>query len=283
MRSHYLFKYKDHRWGIEKGSISNIHLRNSRTLQIFQCLAEIQKDCLSKRRFKKNVTKWKSANKQKQQQAKETKKHSSGGFRIKGLFYLTIILLGGVVYSDVQTNGSWKDSNTAYLMKKYHVCEYSHKVLNKTSESIKWVNLKIDNQFPGYEKKLHETLEPYSEMLSDVGQISYDIILTAKLGIATGFSIIADSIEDRFPGLLDQTRKTFTSALSSTAFYTKKGVSYLRDEFFVGNMSPENMSKVAVETLTATQQKINEFYVWSYERAQEFYVWGHEKVRTVIK
>lgn len=72
------------------------------------------------------------------------------------------------------------DSVLAKVLKDYHVCEYSHKVLNKTSEGIKWINSEIDKQFPGYEKKLHETIEPYSELFSDLSIFSYKILSNAK-------------------------------------------------------------------------------------------------------
>ncbi|KAL3289187.1 hypothetical protein HHI36_003623 [Cryptolaemus montrouzieri] len=221
---------------------------------------------------KKMASKSKSGNKQQQkQQQKEVKKATSGGFPVKTFLFLFTVL-GAVIYADVETSGSWKDSNTALLLKKYHVCEYSHKVINTTRDGIRWVNSEIDKQFPGYEQKLHETLEPYGEMLSDVGVISYNIASNTKNAFLVGVGTVITKIEEQAPGLVENTVDGIRTVLKNTVNFTKRSANYLKEEVFVGKLAPEHVGKVIVEALNTTQQMVNQYYVWAYE-----------KVRTVIK
>ncbi|XP_044746223.1 uncharacterized protein LOC123307835 isoform X2 [Coccinella septempunctata] len=214
----------------------------------------------------------KKSSKQQKHQAKESKKANGDKVSIKILLLLSFTILGLVIFTDVQRHGSWKDSVLANLLKDYHVCEYSHKVLNKTSEGIRWINSEIDKQFPGYEKKLHETLEPYSELISDLGIISYKLLSNAKESVIILYGNLLTKIEEYAPGLLDQTADGLRNTLNQLTIYSKKSLKYLREEVFVGNLAPEYMGKVIIDLMNNGIEKVNEFYVW-----------GYEKVRTVIK
>lgn len=214
----------------------------------------------------------KKSSKQQKHQAKESKKATGVKKPIKTLLLFSFILLGLVIFTDVQRHGSWKDSVLANLLKDYHVCEYSHQVLNKTSEGIRWINSEIDKQFPGYEKKLHETLEPYSELISDFSIVSYKVVLNAKDSVVVVYGNLVKKIDDYAPGLLDQTGNAIRNAFAELINLSRKTMKYFREEVFVGNLAPEHMAKVMVDLVNTALQKVNEFYVW-----------GYEKVRTVIK
>ncbi|KAG5876904.1 hypothetical protein JTB14_001188 [Gonioctena quinquepunctata] len=190
------------------------------------------------------------------------------GFPMKTTLLFITLAIAGLVYYDIKLHGTWNDSITHKTLKDYHVCEYTHLAINKTKKGLYWMDDRIEENFPDYHKTVVDVSEPYVVLLVNVGKLSRNVFLHMKEVVIEQYPIVLQSIESNIPGLIEQSQNTASNIYSTSVLYFNRGVDYLKEEVFIGQLSPENVQRVVIEALNTTQQKALECYHWIYEKVQ---------------
>ncbi|XP_050500167.1 transmembrane protein 214 [Diabrotica virgifera virgifera] len=190
-----------------------------------------------------------------------------GGFPYKLLILLTLAV-GGAISYDIKQHGSWNDSLTRKTLKEYKVCEYSHLAIDRVKSGLHWTSEKIEEQFPGLQQNVAVFSEPYVELLVNLGKIGRNVAFNVKDVIVEKYPVVVESVEAYLPGLVENSQKAISEVYITSVLYFNRGVDYLKNEVFVGQLSPENMQRVVVEAFNTTQQKAVEYYHWIYKKVQ---------------
>ncbi|KAK5649111.1 hypothetical protein RI129_004003 [Pyrocoelia pectoralis] len=195
-------------------------------------------------------------------------KKRSRGFPYRFCTGILIAAIAGVLYYDINQHGSWAKSRTFSSLKDFGVVQYYHKALNRTTDGLHWLHLRMDEQVPGYYDTVSEHVAPYGKLAREFSVICGNLFRNFRELVIKKYPDVLASIEEYAPGLVEQSQEAFRNAWSTSVFYVYRSVDYLKTEVFVGQLAPENMQRVVLEAFNNTQQKAAEYYSWIYEKVQ---------------
>ncbi|CAH1365193.1 unnamed protein product [Tenebrio molitor] len=190
------------------------------------------------------------------------------GLSFKFLFFMLCSILAAFVYFDIRREGSWQNSNINRILKNWGVCEYTHIILHRIKQGLLLINDQLEENFPVYYHIIANFLEPYIELLRNLGYILYNIFHDVQETVLEKYPVVLQSVELYTPGFVKQSQSAVNSVWSSSILYFNNSIVYLQKEVFVGQLSPENMQRVLCEAFNATQNKATEYYHWLYEKVQ---------------
>lgn len=209
------------------------------------------------------------ASKKKNQEKKEKTENivlKKKGFPYLTVYVLTIVIAGFVFYDTRQGNAN--KSVIIKVLKDYHACEYSHLAMDKIKNGLNWSSEKIEEQFPGLQQQIVIFSEPYVRLSINLVKIGRNFMYNLKEAALEKYPIIIESIETYLPGLIESSQKAATNVYSTSVLYVNRSFDFLKNEVFVGQLSPEYMQKVILEALNTTQYKAVECYHWIYNKVQ---------------
>ncbi|XP_056635637.1 transmembrane protein 214 [Diorhabda sublineata] len=184
------------------------------------------------------------------------------------LLIILLLTIGGLLYYDIKQHGSWNESLTNKTLKEYKVCEYSHLVIDKLKEGLHWTSEKIEEHFPNLQQTIITYSEPYVELAINLGKLCRNAYYDIKERVLEKYPVVVESVEVYLPGIIENSQKMLSNAYVTSILYYNRGMDYLKNEVFVGQLSPENMQRVVIEAFNSTQQKATEYYHWIYEKVQ---------------
>lgn len=180
---------------------------------------------------------------------------------LKPILVLLTLLISTTIYFDIKHHGSWEASKLRHLIKQTGVCEYTHVALEKGKVGLLYVDARIEENIPDYKKKVAEFSDPYVRLAKNLGIIVLNSCVEFK-------NFVVHKLDVYAPGVVESSQDAVVTVFSSTVMYFNRSVDYLREEVFVGQLSPENMQRVVLEAFNTTQQKATEYYHWLYEKVQ---------------
>ncbi|CAH0550148.1 unnamed protein product [Brassicogethes aeneus] len=147
-------------------------------------------------------------------------------------------------------------------------CYYTNLSVNKTHDAWVCVDKSVETQFPQYKQKLDGISKPYVRLVQDLGVVVYNLGVNVKDYAVETYPALVKSIDSYAPGLIEQSQRTAQNVWSTSVVYYTRSLDYLKNEVFVGQLSPENMQRAVFDAYNVTQTKTSEYISWIYEKVQ---------------
>uniref|UniRef100_A0A1B6KGB0 Transmembrane protein 214 n=1 Tax=Graphocephala atropunctata TaxID=36148 RepID=A0A1B6KGB0_9HEMI len=191
-------------------------------------------------------------------------------FPWKLLGFLFLLAAAGVVAFDVHKHQGFESSKTGVFLKDVGVLKYGEQALVRVQESAKQAYKWSEQNVPVYTAKCREVLGPYFTMLVDL------LSATAVQLVAGGRSVVAycqplvqQWVAQYGPGLTEAVSLWSASVwqygitIGTLALkYLSIASVWLRENVFVGQLSPENLQRVTLEALNTTQALAAQTFSW---------------------
>jgi hypothetical protein len=133
------------------------------------------------------------------------------GLSFKFLFFMLCSILAAFVYFDIRREGSWQsmlqwscnllifiinslDSNINRILKNWGVCEYTHIILHRIKQGLLLINDQLEENFPVYYHIIANFLEPYIELLRNLGYILYNIFHDVQETVLEKYPVVLQSV-----------------------------------------------------------------------------------------
>ncbi|CAG9862086.1 unnamed protein product [Phyllotreta striolata] len=188
------------------------------------------------------------------------------GFPYK-YFLAGICLLASVITYDVKQQDSFIRSQ----LKEYHVCEYTHMAVDKINDGLQWSKSKVEEQFPGLEQRIILISEPYVNLSVNLSKLGRNFFCNLKNNLLESSPFLRQAIDKDIPEYVSYTKDVLHSASLTAISYLSKSCEYLKNEVFVGSLSPENMQKTLVDVLIYTRDKTVEIYNSLYKELSSIF------------
>jgi len=221
----------------------------------------------------------KTQTKQKGSQEKTQKKTKSSSSICPWLFgsFLLIVVISSVLAYDTHINGGvFAKSSTGKFLQQTGTLPYVEiawtKTMSSSARGFQWAEKNV----PVYVNQTCTAVKPYTEFLRDAGIVAWNVVLSrceaVKLVVLEKTPIVVNFIDQYAPGfplkIQEFSISVWNGICSTTSYVYSSSSDFLKTKVFVGNLSPENLSKALNQTQIA---------------AAEYYSWFHKKVDAYAK
>jgi len=209
------------------------------------------------------------------------KKMSEGGkkFPWKSMLFVLLLALAGVVAYDVRVHNGFKSSKTGVLLRDVGALKYGEQALLRIQDVSRQAYRWGEQNVPVYWVKVKEVSAPYLAILSEyTTAVGLQVLAGCRLLLDYCLDkkpIIEQWVSEYAPGVVEAMSQAGTQLWSSGLHigslalkYLSESGSWLRDNVFVGRLSPENLQRVTLEALNTTQALASQTFSWLNSQAQ---------------
>ncbi|KAG4074769.1 hypothetical protein HA402_006408 [Bradysia odoriphaga] len=207
---------------------------------------------------------------------KKTKSSSSICPWLFGSFLLIGIISSLLAYDTHIHGGVFAKSATGKFLQQTGTLPYVEvawtKTMSTSARGYQWAEKNV----PVYVNQTCTAVKPYTAFLRDAGIVGWNFVLerceAVKLVVLEKTPIVVNFIDQYAPGfplkIQEFSISLWKGLCSSSAYVYHSSCDFFKTKVFVGNLSPENLSKALNQTQIA---------------AAEYYSWFHKKVDAYAK
>uniref|UniRef100_A0A1B6G964 Transmembrane protein 214 n=1 Tax=Cuerna arida TaxID=1464854 RepID=A0A1B6G964_9HEMI len=191
-------------------------------------------------------------------------------FPWKTLGFLFLLAVAGVIAFDINTHNSFHSSKTGVFLRDVGCLKYADQALARIQDVSKQAYRWSEHNVPIYITKCREVLGPYFSMLLDLmAALALHVVTGARLVVEYCQPILQKWMTQYGPGLLE-VLSVWSSLLWQYGLavgalvlkYLSFAAEWLRDNVFVGQLSPENLQRVTLEAINTTQALAAQTISW---------------------
>ncbi|CAD7087521.1 unnamed protein product [Hermetia illucens] len=203
--------------------------------------------------------------------SKSSTKKSSVCPWLFGSFLLLGAIAGVLVYdTNVNGKGVFQKSVTGKFLKDAGALPYVetawYTVMSNCARGYKWAEVNLPPVFA----KACEVSKPYVDLSKDLLKIGCNTLTSVwenlKDLVARKGPVVTEFIEQYAPGLPQKIQDFSVSAWATSVEVYQNSCDFMKTKVFVGNLSPENLSKA----LNQTQAVAAEYYSWFHEKVDAY-------------
>ncbi|KAF4531915.1 hypothetical protein B566_EDAN000944 [Ephemera danica] len=218
---------------------------------------------------------WMTEYKEKRRELLETREdmRTKGGFPWKTANFLLIVAITGLAAYDINKHGT---SSTGHFLKETGVLHYGQIACDYFAEGpiYKWGKETLPPLWAQYGS-------PAWKVVRDLSHKAVTVVQAWALNLGNWatetWPIVVDFIEKYAPGLLDKCQEFGWTAWGYTKHYSELGyghaknasisaITWVNTNVLVGQLSPENLSRVSLQAYNATQTFAIDTYQWISEK-----------------
>lgn len=191
-----------------------------------------------------------------------------------GSFLLFVTISGLLAYDTHSHGGVFAKSATGQFLKQTGALPYVEiawvKSMSTSARGFKWAEKNV----PVYVDTTCTVLKPYGEFLRDLGIVGWN-------ALRKGFGVACDCVKEKTPKVVnfieqyvpglpqkiqDASITLWSHVCSTSTYLYTSGSEFFKTKVFVGNLSPENLSKA----LNQTQVVAAQYYSWFHKKVDVY-------------
>ncbi|XP_046662361.1 uncharacterized protein LOC124355314 [Homalodisca vitripennis] len=189
-----------------------------------------------------------------------------GFFLGSRLSVFVIVAVAGFVAYDINKYGSFRASKTGVFLRDCGVLRYGELALTRfrsySQQAYRWSQKHV----PGYMSFMRESLAVYLIIIRDV-VTRLATHLWANISQIWHYFVdkkpaVVKWLNEYLPGVSDSVSSWLSQGWSLLLQYATIVIQWLKDNVFVGSLSPENLQRLSWEALNTTQTLARQTLSW---------------------